>query len=260
MALTRYTVLTGSGLAQSYVKYEYDYEGSRTLSLCGFIPNGIEDFGPRYKVEKCNCFFDHNKPHWTETKTNNVICVGLSLTDPKTQLFVNACLRNPDLMVLCRKGSNGRLIRSRPLCWTQVRKADTRAGLKAAPWNSYETVYFEDSLLEEAQPLVGPNRQLDDCFQIAIVDGGEGEVEDFVDKLAKLWYQVYEVEDIRGLLVEIGGPLLEDGELEIETRKKKNRLPLIPNMELDVMKSYRRLWGKGPREGRLVDDEVYLQT
>jgi len=163
-------------------------------------------------------------------------------------------------MVLCRKGSNGRLIRSRPLCWTQVRKADTRAGLKAAPWNSYETVYFEDSLLEEAQPLVGPNRQLDDCFQIAIVDGGEGEVEDFVDKLAKLWYQVYEVEDIRGLLVEIGGPLLEDGELEIETRKKKNRLPLIPNMELDVMKSYRRLWGKGPREGRLVDDEVYLQT
>lgn len=230
------------------------------MSLCGFVPNGIEDFGPKYKVEKSNCFFDHNKPHWTETKSNNAICVGLSLTDPKTQLFVNACLRHPDLMVLCRKGANGRLIRSGPLCCTQVRKADTRAGLKVAPWNIHETVCFRDSLLEEARPLLGRDRQLDDCFQLAIVDGGEGDVEDFVDKLAKLWYQVYEVEDIRGLLVEIASPLLEDGELEIESRKSTNRLPLILNMELDVMLSYRRLWGKGPREGQLVDDEDYLQT
>ena len=58
----------------------------------------------------------------------------------------------------------------------------------------------------------------------------------------------------------IGDPLLEDGELEVETRTKKDRLPLIPSMEFDVMLSYRRLWGKGPREGYLVDDEVYLQT
>ena len=46
--------------------------------------------------------------------------------------------------------------------------------------------------------------------------------------------------------MEIGGPLLEDGE---ETRKKKGRLPLIPNMELDVMLSYRRLWGKDQGKG-----------
>lgn len=229
------------------------------MSLCGFVPNGINDFGPRYKVEKSNYFFDHNKAQWTETKSNNVICVGLSLTDPKTQLFVNACLRQPDLMVLCRKGANGRLIRSRPLCFTQVRKANTRAGLKAAPWDIFETVYFQDSLLEEAQPFITPTRQLNDCFQLAIVDGGEGEVEDFVDKLVKLWYEVYEVEDVKGILVEIGTPLLEDGELEAESGKKGSRLPLTPNLELDVMESYRRLWGKRPKEGHLADDEV-LQT
>ena len=67
-------VLSGSGLAQSYIKYECDYEGCCTLSLRGFVPNCIDDFGPRYKVEKSIFIFDPR----TGTNSNNVICVGLS--------------------------------------------------------------------------------------------------------------------------------------------------------------------------------------
>ncbi|KAF9045507.1 hypothetical protein BJ165DRAFT_1594537 [Panaeolus papilionaceus] len=260
VALTRYSLLTASGLAQSYTRYDYRYQGSRELSLCGFIPNNIENFGPRYKVEKCNCFFDRNTPHWTEVKSNNVICAGLSLNDPKTQLFVNACLRHPDFMVLCRKGPSGRIIRSRPLCGTRVRKATTRAALKNTPWDLTEDVFFQDTVLEEACPLVSPDTHLRDCFQIVIVDDGEGEVEDFVEKLVKVWYQIYSVDNFRGLIAAIGNPYLDSGELEIEMdRLALNINPIIPNLEFNIQNSYMRLWARTPDEGRLADDEVDIE-
>lgn len=259
MALTRYALLSGGSLAQSHTKFEFKYEGSRQLSLCGFIPNVIEDVGTRNRVEKCNCFIKKNRPHWTETKLNNAMCVGLSLTDPKTQLFVNACLRRSDFMVLCRKGSDGRLIRSKPLCGTEVRKADTRAGLKKTPWSQKDAIYFQDSILEEARPIISYGKALGDCFQVAIVDGGDGDVQNFVDKLVKIWYQIYEVEDFRELLVLIGQPYLDTEELEVDEIQRPYSIPIIPNIELDVLTSYKKLWGRAPREGRLVDDEIQIE-
>ena len=44
----------------------------------------------------------------------------------------------------------------------------------------------------------------------------------FIDKLAKLWYQV---DDIWGLLVKIGVRFLKMANFEVETIKKKDRLP-----------------------------------
>ncbi|KAJ3508643.1 hypothetical protein NLJ89_g5641 [Agrocybe chaxingu] len=259
VALTRYAILSGQGLAQSQIRYEFNFDGCRVLSLCGFIPNVIENVVPRYQVEKCNCFFEGNKPHWTETKANNAICVGLSLNDPKTQLFVNACLREPDFMVLCRKGPTGRLIRSKPLWGTEVRKADTRAGLKKAVWDQREAIHFQDSVLDEARPLTAPDKYLDDCFQVAIVDGGEGDMQATINKLVKVWYRIYEVEDFGGLLLKIGNPYLTSEELEVDEKRNRKGSPLTPNLELDVLASYRRLWGHGPREGRLVDDEIDIE-
>ncbi|KAF8960870.1 hypothetical protein BDZ97DRAFT_1905721 [Flammula alnicola] len=222
VALTRYAILTGSGLAQSQIKYDFKYGGCRVLAICGFVPNNIEDFGPRYKIEKCNCLVKHNKPHWTEIRSNNTIC---------TQDFVNACLRHP---TLCAK-------RRHPL------------GLKKAPWDPTEATYFKDSILEEARPLTSLDHQLDDCFQVAIVDGGEGELE-------KLWYQVYEVDGFRDLLSDIGYSYLDSGELEVYEDRKQALGPLIENTELDRLAAYKRLWGRGPREGRLVDDEIEIEV
>ena len=259
MALTRYALLSGGGLAQSHTKYEFKYEGSRQLSLCGFIPNVMEDVGTRNMVDKCNCWVTKNRPHWTETKLNNAICVGLSLNDPKTQLFVNACLRHPDFMVLCRRGSDGRLIRSRPLCGTEVRKADSRAGLKTTPWSQKDAIFFQDSILDEARPIVSCDKVLDDCFQVAIVDGGEGDMQTFVDKLVQMWYKVYEVEDFKGLLVRIGQPYLDSEELEVDESHKPYTTPIVPNIEFNVLESYKKLWGRSPREDRLVDDEIQIE-
>ncbi|PPR03389.1 hypothetical protein CVT24_012514 [Panaeolus cyanescens] len=261
VALTRYSLLTASGLAQSYTKYNHGYQGSRELSLCGFIPNTIDRLGPRYTVEKSNRFFDRrNTPLWTEIQTNYIICAGLSLTDPKTQLFVNACLRHPDFMVMCRKGPNGRIIRTKPLCGNRVRKATTRAALKNTPWDPTEDIVFQDSVLEEAWPLLSRDTHLQDCFQIAIMDGGEGEMEDFVQKLVKVWFQVYGVDDIHGLLKAIGNPYTESGELEVEMERLATHTdPIIPNLEFDIQKSYMRLWARTPDDGRLADDEIDIE-
>lgn len=95
----------------------------------------------------------------------------------------------------------------------------THAGLKAASWNIYETLCFQDSLRKKIGLSFGPTDKLDDCFQLAIVDGGEGGVE---DSLLTNWPSCGYHDDIRGLLVKIGGPLLEDGELDQEERSITN--------------------------------------
>lgn len=247
-------------MAQSNLRFEFNYDGSPALSLCGFIPNVIEDVGQRYQIEKCNCIFGTcNRPHWTENKNNNVICAGLSLDDPKSQLFVNACLRRPDFMVLCRKGADGRLIRSRPLYGSQRRRANTRAGLKTAPWDREGDVLFQDSILDEARPLISQGSHLEDCFQIAIVDGGEGDMKDFIGTLVEIWYQIYQVDDLKGLLSDIGGSYLDSGELEIGENKFEGKSLIVPNTEVDILASYKRLWRRGPREGRLADDESHIE-
>jgi len=254
--LTRYAILSGGGLAQSVTRFEFEYEGSRTLSLCGFIPNVVEDVGERNIVEKCHCPLDA-KSHWTETRANNAICAGLSLTDPKAQLFVNAALRHPDFMVLCRKGANGMLIRSKPLIGSYVRKGRTRSMLAKVPWETPKDMHFRDSVLEEALPIVGPMQRIEDCFQVVIVDSGDGSVADTIDRLVEIWYQVYGVADMRELLTCIGNPLLDDGELEVDELIVGKGFPIVPNTD-EVGSAYRRMWGWEPRE-RPVDDEMEVE-
>ncbi|KAJ7216361.1 hypothetical protein GGX14DRAFT_604450 [Mycena pura] len=248
VTLTRFAVLDMQVLNQSALKYEFAYPDSRLLSLCGFIPNSIETY-PRSVLSKCNVA-SSGKPHWQETEMSYVLFAGLSLTDPKAQLFVNACLRDPELMVIARKGTAGLIMRSTTRAWGErVRHANTRAGLQTAEW---DTSYFKDSVLEEARPKVFEEEVIKDCFQVVLVDGGEGSMEDFVAKIAHIWLEkVYNLPDMVTLTVTIAIPLLASGEIEIDLEEKKR----TPNRETDLLASYKQLWGKAPAE--LADDDIH---
>ena len=255
VALTRFVVITDSTryLSQSILKYTYGYEGDLTLVLCGFIPNSMTSQGPRYVTTKTKYSFDKNFHLWKETMTNPVICAGLSLTDPKSQTFVNKCLKRPDFMVLVRKGAEGRIIKSLPKIWgVKVRKARSKAELATIPWDSVsDVVYFQDSILEEAWPIVSVlGDKLEDCLQVAIIDCGEGEMGDFVLKLEQVWLDVYGAQDRYDLFRRLGNPLVESGEIDFKGKRDET---MVPNIEEDVMKSYKRLWGVEPKT--LADDE-----
>ncbi|KAJ7628768.1 hypothetical protein FB45DRAFT_43980 [Roridomyces roridus] len=260
---TRYVVLTMPGINQSHLKYEWpSYTGSKVLTLCGFLPNAIDDFGQRSVVSKCNCVYD-GQPHWAETVTSYVLAGGLPLSDPKAQEFVNKCLRDPKLMVLVRKGREGRVIRSAPRIWAErVRHASTRAGLRAAEWDPASTIYYQDSVLEEACPkltVVVDNRDTDhrgieDCFQLVIVDGGEGTMAEFVERLSRVWLEeVYGCKDVMGLMGEIAMPYVTSEEIEF-SRTGKGTAFVVSNSETDVLTAYKKLWGKAPAE--LADDDI----
>lgn len=188
---------------------------------------------------------------------SQVICAGLSLTDPKSQAFVNKCFRHPDLVVMVRKGKGGRLIKSSPRIWAiKSRDGHSKAELANTPWDkATDVTYFQDSLIEEAHPLVSVmGDKLEDCLQVAIIDVGEdGEIQDLVCKIEKVWLEVYETEAPTSIFVEICQPLVEKGELEFKPLKVKGDFPLVPNLEQDVVKSYKRLWGVEPKS--LADDE-----
>lgn len=213
--------------------------------------------GPRRVISKCNCKFKRNTPHWQEKKNNIVICAGLSLTDPKSQLFVDACMQHPDFLVMTRKGADGPVVRSSQRLWaSRTRQADTRANLEKVPWDKAEQwTSYRESLLEEAQPPTTTTEVIRDCYQVAIIDDGDGELQDFVDKLVDIWIEVYDAEDVVDLFDMVAGPILDSGELEIADQKTTG-YPLVRNTELDVMVSYELLWGKAPSEGHLVDDEM----
>ncbi|KAJ7121123.1 hypothetical protein C8R44DRAFT_172226 [Mycena epipterygia] len=255
VTLTRFVVLNMNGLNQSNLKYEIPYDGSKVLSLCGFIPNSIDTFPPRSVVSKCNCVYN-GVPHWEETSVSYVLCAGLPLEDPKAQVFVNACLRDPAMMVLVRKGATGRIIKSTERIWAErMRHANTRAGLRTAAWDPARTVYYQDSVLEEARPKVYDSEVLDDCFQVVLVDGGEGSMADFVKRISTIWLEkVYRVRDTMALIGDVAMPFVKSGELEIDYRGKRGPPMLVPNLEVDILTAYKRLWGKTPAE--LVDDDI----
>ncbi|KAJ7616364.1 hypothetical protein DFH06DRAFT_1239171 [Mycena polygramma] len=255
VSLTRFVVLNMNGLSQSNLKYEIPYEGSKVLSLCGFIPNSIDVFPPRFVVTKCNCVYN-GVPHWEETSVSYVLCAGLSLSDPKSSVFVNACLRDPTLMVIVRKGAAGRVIKSTERIWAErMRHANTRAGLRKAAWDPARTVYYQDSVLEEARPKIYDDQGLEDCFQLVLVDGGEGSMADFVKKVSTIWLEkVYNLTDAVELIGDIAIPIVKSGELEIKYRGRRGPAMVVPNLEADLLTAYKRLWGKAPAE--LVDDDI----
>ncbi|KAJ6624702.1 hypothetical protein B0H10DRAFT_715431 [Mycena sp. CBHHK59/15] len=255
VTLTRFVVLNMNGLSQSNLKYDIPYSGSKVLSLCGFLPNAIDTFPPRSVISKCNCVYN-GAPHWEETGVSYVLCAGLSLTDPKSQVFVNACLRDPSLMVIVRKGAEGRIIKSTDRVWAErMRHANTRAGLRVAEWDPAQTVYYQDSVLEEARPQVSVGERITDCFQLVIVDGGEGSMADLVHKITQIWLEkVYNVDDAMALIAVVAMPYVNSGELEIDCRKKRGPTIIVPNLEADVLAAYKRLWGQAPAE--LADDDL----
>ncbi|KAF7366312.1 FAD-binding-3 domain-containing protein [Mycena sanguinolenta] len=255
VTLTRFVVLNMNGLSQSNLKYDIPYDGSKVLSLCGFIPNSVDTFPPRSVVSKCNCVYN-GVPHWEETAVSYVLCAGLPLTDPQSSVFVNACLRDPSLMVIVRKGAAGCIIKSVERVWAErMRHANTRAGLKTAEWDPARAVYYQDSVLEEACPRVYDTKVLEDCFQVVLVDGGQGTMADFVKKISDIWLdKVYKVADTIQLITEIAIPIVKSGELEIDYGKRGPAL-VMANLETDVLKAYKRLWGRAPVE--LVDDDIF---
>ncbi|KII91668.1 hypothetical protein PLICRDRAFT_516928 [Plicaturopsis crispa FD-325 SS-3] len=242
--LTRFAIFTGSRLAHSHLRYESSIEGSWVFMICGFIPNDLSPAPPRYSVSKCNCPFRANTAHWQESRENPVLCAGLSLKDPKSQAFVNACLRHPDFQVMTRKGATGRIICShKTIVASRIRHANTRAGLQKVPWAEADhTIPYLDTLINEARPLRTHGDGIEDCFQVAIVDDGEGDLSDFGRKLAEVWLQVYGVEDNDDLFTVVAGPFIVSGDLELGP--PRNGQPVIAqNVEPDVGKSYKRLWG-----------------
>lgn len=117
-------------------------------------------------------------------------------------------------------------------------------------------MYYQNSILQDALPIVSSDRRLEDCFQVAIVDNGDGNIQDFVNKLEKIWFEVYDAEGLRDLLRDIGGSYLHTKELELDDTKAEPYSLVMPSTEPDIMVSFERLWGRAPREGRLVDDEI----
>lgn len=246
-------MVMGGNLSQSRLQYQFDFEGARTLVMCGFIPNEITSTGPRREIHKQKCHFNKSCVHWQETLNSQVICAGLSLTDPKSQAFVNKCFKHPDFMVMVRKGKDGRLIKSSPRIWAvKSRDGHAKAELTNAPWD--KMTYFKDTLIEETHPIVSVmGDKMEDCLQVAIIDVGDGEIQDLVLKVEKVWLEVYETDAVTGIVGAICEPLVGEGELEFKPNKVKGDFPLVPNLEQDVVKSYRRLWGVEPKS--LADDE-----
>ncbi|KAI0049543.1 hypothetical protein FA95DRAFT_1515848 [Auriscalpium vulgare] len=254
---TKYVELTEASLKQTQSRYQWpDVPGMRWLVLCGFIPNDLRDIIPRSVITKINCSYLGKHAHWKETRTNQVLCAGLPLGDPKTQAFVDACLRHPDFLVLARRGKDGPIVRSHPFIVASfTRWADTRAALKRAQWDGPETVFWSDSVLEEAMPRLGPNRHIEDCFQIAIVDNGEGQLKDLVDKLVSIWMQLWDVKSEFGLANTIVKSYIDVGELEIRKgyREGDEIGPWLPHVERDLLKSFQRLWDTTPQWVLLKD-------
>lgn len=254
--LTRFVIFHLGGLNQSNLRYEIPYEGSKVLGVCGFLPNKIGHFPPRPIVNRCNCNCVHSGlPHWAETGVTYVLCAGLPLSDAKSQAFVNACLRDPKLMVLVRMGAHGRIIRSTARIWARrVRCASTRAGLQTATWDPARTVYHPDTVLDEARPLVYDGAVLEKCFQLVLFDGGDSSMADFVAHITRIWLEtVYRVPNVAQLIDEVAAPFISSGELEIVPLA--DRPPTImPNLERDVLRAYEGLWGAAP--ATLPEDDV----
>jgi hypothetical protein len=97
---------------------------------------------------------------------------------------------------------------------------------------------------------------IEDCFQVAIVDCGEGDMKEFINKLVDIWLKIYGLEDLRDIMYIIVQGYIETGELQICEKENK----LVRNREEEVLTSYKLLWGRDPREGHLTDDETGIKV
>ncbi|KAH7883000.1 hypothetical protein F5I97DRAFT_1901151 [Phlebopus sp. FC_14] len=247
--LTRYALFTRTSLCQPCYKYDYGFDGSRELILAGFIPSDIPLSSPRHSIVSFEGGSQSADPVWEETNRNLALYAALSLNDPKAQAFVNGCFRHPDLMVMVRKGSNGRVIRSAPVVWTsRKRHARSPSCLASVSWGqTQDVVCCKDSSLQDSQPFGWNRKKVVDCLQVVIVDGGNGNMGDFIRKLVGIWCQVYRVkEDKDELYAALEGPYVEAGELERYTCGHHQVTYNLPIIQKDFPSSYQSLWGIMP--------------
>ncbi|KAG2058133.1 hypothetical protein BDR06DRAFT_1018757 [Suillus hirtellus] len=248
IAMTRFALFSETALSQSCIKYEYGFDGAKELILAGFIPSDIPLSSPRHSIICTDSGSQSFGPMWEETKRNLSLYGSLSLNDAKAQAFVNGCIRHPDLMVMLRKGADGRVIRSRPVVWTsRKRHARSRSALASVPWEkTRDVVRCEDDDLEEAQPSGWNHEKIADCLMVVLVDSGEGNMGDFVRKLLEIWCQVYHVEDKKELYCALETTFVEAGELE-QCTCGRHEITFTPSItQGDVMNAYESLWGTPP--------------
>ncbi|OAX42210.1 hypothetical protein K503DRAFT_734032 [Rhizopogon vinicolor AM-OR11-026] len=248
IALTRFVLFSQTSLSLSCLKYTNGFDGAKELILAGFIPRTIPLSSPRHSITCTDSGSYCAGPTWEETKSNLSLYGALSLNDPKAQAFVNACIRHPDLMVMVRKGAGGRVIRSRPVVWTsRKRRARSQSGLASVPWEkTHDVVHCQDGVLEAARPSGWKHQQIADCLMVVLVDGGEGNMGDFVRKLVEIWCRVYRVDDREELYCVLERPFVEAGELEKCTCCHHEITFTLPTIHGNVVSAYDSLWGTTP--------------
>lgn len=236
--LTRCALLTQVPLSQRHIKYDFRFDGSRELILAGFIPNDIPFCSPRHSIICKESGLHCAGPVWEETKRNLSLYGGLSLSDPMAQMFVNACIRHPNLMVMLRKGEDARIIRSSSVVWTSRKRcAQSLSLLASVPWEkTTDVVSLSDLALEDAQPTGWGHEKIANCMQVIVVDASEGTMGDFVRRLVEVWCEVYHVRDKDGLYDAVKGPYEASGELE-EYQEVTRKIALG---------YYQSLWGCRP--------------
>jgi hypothetical protein len=165
------------------------------------------------------------------------------------QVFVNACIRHPDFMVMLRKGANARIIRSSSIVWTsRKRHARSPSALTSVPWEkTADVISLPDLALEDAQPSGWVHAKIVDCMQVIIVDAGEGTMGDFVRKLVEIWCQVYKVDNKDELYNALKYPYEASGELD-EYQEVTSKIALG---------YYQRLWGCMPPPALVKDPERF---
>ena len=244
--LTRYALLTRVPLSQTYLKYDFSFDGSKELILAGFMPNDIPLTSPRHSTT-----WKQSGSHsaWEETKCNLSLYAGLSLSDPMAQVFVNACIRHPDFMVMLRKGADARVIRSSSIVWTsRKRHARSPSALASVPWEkTADVISLSDLALEDAQPSGWSHEKIADCMQVIVVDAGEGTMGDFVRKLVEIWCRVYKVGNKDELYDTLKCPYEASGELD----EYQEVTPKI------VLEYYQRLWGCMPPPALVENSERF---
>lgn len=247
--LTRYALLTRAPLSQTYIKYNFHFDGSKELILAGFIPNDIPLSSPRHSIICKESGSQSAGFIWEETKRNLSLCAGLSLSDPTAQAFVNACIRHPDLMVMLRKGADARIIRSPSVVWTSRRRyARSLSALASVPWEkTTDVVPLSDLALKDAQPSGWAHGKIADCMQVIVVDSSDGTMSDFVQKLVGIWCRVYNVGDKDELYDALKGPYEVAGELQ-EYEEVTGTI---------VLDYYQSLWGCMPPPALVENPERF---
>lgn len=251
------------------MRYWHGVYRSGVFGLCGSLVQCLEAsvFPPRYTVTKCNGSVTGRAAQWSEMETNLILPMGLAFDNPHAEAFIDACRAHPDFMVLWRKGKKGRVERSHKEVWVKrVRRARTRAGLQKVDWGSLRNdskLFLKDSVVNEGFVRTWPDRCLEECWQVVVVDTQAEGIGALVAKIADLWLGVHGVKCGHDLYNKLGHVYEETGEIE-RVKWRAGHEPhdgtccqtedYMSPTERDVHGSYVRLWKTAPTGGRVCEE------